>query len=101
MDIAPGIKSKSKDDEKTDLAHILELQGEIVRKQLDEEQALVLRKKTALNDVVIRLNKMLPVTITDEMRELGIDQEVWRLTQRAELVAPFMRAFQDDEDDDD
>ena len=97
MDIAPGIKAKVSEG---DAQEIAELRAKLATQKLADEDDYNRKVAEIMQDVEARCKRLEgPIFITDEMRELKIDKQVWDMIQRYELMAPFMRAFGNDDDD--
>lgn len=97
MEITPGIKAK---EVATDVAEIAAIRAKIADQQISADEERDQKIKAILAEVEKKLREFDgPVRITDEMRELGIDKQVWDMVQTCELSRKFVMALRDDDDE--
>lgn len=65
--------------------------------QLSQEQNRELRRKELLEKTLASIAKGNEVTLTDEMRELGIYQELWVACRKADLAKKMKSLMEDDD----
>lgn len=97
MDIAPGVKLTVN---KSDQEEVDRLRAKIAQQKLDQISDEEARRIEILREVyeTIRADEG-PIRITEEMTELGIDQQVWSMIQNAEISRGMMRSLHDEDDD--
>lgn len=81
------------------------LEQEMLHKELLREKAAndaleENRRIAILTKVGLDLMHCNPVKITEEMKSFGIDRQVWRMIQEAELRYKLLLAFKKGDDDD-
>jgi hypothetical protein len=79
----------------------LEFQRKIAEDVVKADIALEQRKSAIIREVKANLAKLIPVSITSEMDQLGLSQEVQALINDAEAAYKITRFFRDDDDLDD
>lgn len=99
----PGLTARKQKDERAEAeeAELAEIRRKIASEHVDADAQRQRDRAKALKEVRDMCKEGLgPITITDEMKELGLEAQVKEIIAQYDLAQPYLKLFRDDEEDD-